>query len=182
MLNLWNLSRTMILLAVFFWISLKHLTLNHKILLEKLENYGIRGVALNWFKSYLYRRQQVVKLNNIYSQPLEINCGVPQGSVLGPLLFLIYINDMSRTSNLLKFHLFADDTSICYSAKDVNQIERVVNKELALVAQWLSTNKLSLYVTKSSFIIFHPPQKRVKKINIKINLKDIPEKNNTKYL
>ena len=142
-------------------------TVNHKILIEKLENYGIRGVALNWFKSYLYRRQQVVKLNNIYSQPLEINGGVPQGNVLGALLFLIYINNISRISNLLRFHLFADDTSIFYSDKDVNQIERVVNKELCLVAQWLSANKLSLNVTKSSFIIFHPPQKRVKKINIR---------------
>ena len=103
-------------------------TVNHKILLEKLESYGIRGVALNWFKSYLYRRQQVVKLNNIYSQPLEINCGVPQGSVFGPLLFLIYINDISGTSNLLKFHLFADDTSIFYSDKDVNQSkQRIVS-------------------------------------------------------
>ena len=71
---------------------------------------------------------------------------------------------------------------IFYSDKDVNQIERVVNKELGLVAQWLSANKLSLNVTKSSFIIFHPPQKRVKKINIKINLNDIPERKNTKYL
>ena len=104
-------------------------TVNHNILLEKLENYGI--MALNWFKSYLYKRQQVVKINNTYSQPMEINCGVPQGSVLGPLLYLMYINDISRTSNLLKFHLFADDTSIFYSDKDVNQIERVVNKELS---------------------------------------------------
>ena len=108
-----------------------------------------------------------MKLNNSYSHPLEINCGVPQGSVLGPLLFLIYINDINRTSNLLKFNLFADDTSIFYSDKDVNQIERVVNRELGLVqqvvAQWRSANKLSLNATESSFIIFHPPQKRVKK-------------------
>ena len=99
-------------------------TVNHNILLEKLENYGI--MALNWFKLYLYKRQHVVKINNTYSQPMGINCGVPQGSVLGPLLYLMYINDTSRTSNLLKFHLFADDTSIFYSDKDVNQIERVV--------------------------------------------------------
>ena len=80
---------------------------------------------------------------------MEINCGVPQGSVLGPLLFLIYINDISRTSNLLQFHSFVDDTSIFYSNKDANKIEKVVNEELAFVAQWLSANKLSLNVTKS---------------------------------
>ena len=104
-----------------------------------------------------------MKINNTYSKPLEINCGVPQGSVLEPLLFLIYINDISRTSNILKFHLFVDDTSILYSDKDVNCIEKLVNEEIGLVAQWLSANKLSLNVTKSSFILFHPPQKRVKK-------------------
>ena len=145
----------MILRTVCFWTSPKHLTVNHNILLEKLENYSSTGVALIRFKSYLYKRQQVVKINNIYSQPLEINCGVPQGSVLGPLLFLIYINDISRTSNLLKFHLCADDTSIFYSDKDVNHIEKVVYEEICLVPQWLSANKLSLNVTKSSFVIFH---------------------------
>ena len=144
-------------------------------------------MALNWFKSYLYKRQQVVKINNIDSQPMEIKCGVPQGSVLGPLLFLIYINDIYRTSQLLKVHLFADDTSIFYSNKDIKIIENVVNKEICSVAQWLSANKLSLNVSKSSFVIFHPPppplpseKKRIQKINIRINKKDIPEKSYTK--
>ena len=114
---------------IMFWILPKRLTpVNHSILLEKLESYGIRGSALNWFKSYLNKRQQIVKINNTNSKPLEIICGVPQGSVLGPLLFLIYINDISRTSNLLKFHLFADATSIFYSDKDVNNIQNGVRK------------------------------------------------------
>ena len=87
-------------------------TVNHDILLRKLENYGIRGLALNWFNSYLKNRMQLVNINGIHSNRLEIKCGVPQDSVLGPLLFLIYINDIYMTSTVLKFHLFADDTSI----------------------------------------------------------------------
>ena len=157
-------------------------TVNHNILLQKLENYGIRGLPLKWFTSYLHKRHQVVKLCNIYSDKLEIKCGVPQGSVLGPLLFLIYINDIYRTSNILKFHLFADDTSIFFSNKDVHTIKSVVNKELCSVSHWLSANKLSLNVSKSSFILFHPPQKKVTKITLQIYNEDIPEKASTKYL
>ena len=85
-------------------------TINHEILLKKLEYYGIRGLANKWFKSYLSNRFQKVKISNTYSEEREIKCGVPQGSVLGPILFLIYINDIKKSSTILKFHLFADDT------------------------------------------------------------------------
>ena len=87
-------------------------TVNHKILLGKLEHYGIRGTTLNWFHSYLTGRQQYVIVNGHISDSLTINCGIPQGSVLGPLLFPIYMNDLPNVSKVLRFYLFADDTSI----------------------------------------------------------------------
>ena len=87
-------------------------TLNHDILLKKLEVYGIRGVTLSWFSDYLSNRQQYVDFNGKSSNLLSINCGVPQGSILGPLLFLLYINDIINSTPFLSFILFADDTNI----------------------------------------------------------------------
>ena len=86
-------------------------TVNHEILLTKLEHYGIQGNMLHWFKSYLSNPKQYVSINGKSSLPLDISCGVPQGSVLGPLLFLLYINDLPNTSNVLNFYLYADNSN-----------------------------------------------------------------------
>ena len=98
-----------------------------------LEHYGIRGVPLEWFRSYLTNRKQYVSVCGNTSETLEIICGVPQGSVLGPLLFLLYINDLPSVSRKLTFFLFADDINIYYESSDVVDIQKTVNKELRKV-------------------------------------------------
>ena len=105
-------------------------TVNHSILLKKLEHYGIRGVELSWFSSYLSKRKQFVSVNGSTSDYLEVSCGVPQGSALGPLLFLIYINDLPSVSKVLSFYVFADDTNIFYSSHDLITLQKVMNVNL----------------------------------------------------
>ena len=130
-------------------------TVNHNILLSKLEHYGVRGCALQWFRSYLSDRKQYVSVNGSNSNLLQISCGVPQGSVLGPLLFLLYINDLPNVSKKLKFYLFADDTNIYCESSDLSNLIKIVNRELRSVKKWLDANKLSLNIDKTNYIIFH---------------------------
>ena len=105
-------------------------TVNHNILLSKLYKYGIRGKPLDWFTSYLLNRTQYVQIGNDKSSPLETVCGIPQGSTLGPLLFLLYINDMTNSSTKLSLLMFADDANIFYACKDPRELELIMNNEL----------------------------------------------------
>ena len=152
-------------------------TVNHNILLSKLEHYGVRGNALRWFKSYLSNRKQYVFYNGESSKLKEITCGVPQGSVLGPLLFLLYINDLPNITKVFQFFLFADDTNIYCDANTLDELQFLINKELKELQTWLIVNRLSLNIDKTNFVIFHPYNKPVKqKITLKLHKNAISEK------
>ena len=169
--------------GIFLDLSKAFDTVNHTILIKKLEYYGIRGIAKDWFCSYLSNRKQLVSIGNVTSDLKPITCGVPQGSVLGPLLFLLYINDFSKSAPDLDFHLFADDSNLFCSHKSLQCLEAKVNVELNNVNNWLCVNKLSLNIDKSNFVIFHPSQKKVQyPINLIINNKILEEKKYVKYL
>ena len=123
-------------------------TVDHQIPLAKLNQYGICGVSSDWFKSYLSNRNQYVSINGYESGPAAINCGVPQGSVLGPLLFLLYINDLNQAIKFCKVHHFADDTNLLCLSNSIKKLNKLVNADLKHLLNWLNANKISLNVKK----------------------------------
>lgn len=140
-------------------ICIKHIfafdTIDHNILLSKLEHYGIRNTSLSLFKSYLSNRMQYVLCNKKASSMQSITYGVPQGSILGPVLFLLYINDIVSTSSFFKFILYADDSNIYASGPSLHHLITMANEELKKILKWLLSNKLTLNTEKSHFLIFN---------------------------
>lgn len=169
--------------GIFIDLSKAFDSLNHEILLNKLNHLGVRGKSLTWFKSYLSERCQYVEINCSKSNNLNITCGVPQGSILGPLLFLVYINDLSDNIGDSNCILFADDTTILFSEENFNDLEHKMSENLKVIYKWLCLNKLSLNIGKTNYVIFHCPQRKLPhKPSVKIADKEIEMVNDTKFL
>ena len=178
-----NLDNKQFACGVFVDLQKAFDTVNHKILLSKLKHYGINGFANKWLSSYLTNRTQSVSLNGITSDEMNVSCGVPQGSILGPLLFTIYINDMHNAFKKCLVHHFADDTNLLYSDKDPRNLQKVMDKELKVLVEWLRANRLSLNVDKTEFIIFRPPRKSLNnRIVLNLDHNKIYESTKIKYL
>ena len=146
-------------LGIFIDLSKAFDTVDHSILLEKLKYYGIKHTAHQWLSNYLTNRKQYLSYNRPSTDYSSITCGVPQGSILGPLLFLIYVNDLQYVSSILDTIMFADDTNLFLSERNIKKLFSTMNTELTKLNNWFSANKLSLNETKTVYSFFHPLNK-----------------------
>ena len=158
-------------------------TVDHNILLSKLYHYGVKGTPHQWFKSYLKDRQQYTTINHQNSSLSNIKYSVPQGSVLGLLLFQLYINDLNKAVVHSKVHHFADDTNFLYASHSLKNLNKTVNFDLSNLVQWLRANKISLNANKTEILFFRSPTKQIyKSLNFRLSGQKIEPKHCTKYL
>ena len=172
-----NLDQNQVVAGIFLDLSKAFDSLHHEILFEKMHCIGIRGVILDWFKSYLNQRVQFTCVNNVSSSYETANYGVPQGSVLGPLLFLIYVNDIGKIPGLRTLpKLFADDSNIFVAGKNYDDLRSESQISLNLLSQWFLQNRLTINISKTCYTIFKRNEKEIVPNDFKLLINNIPLK------
>ena len=180
-----NLDKNDVNFALFLDLKKAFDTVDHEILIGKLKVYGIDGLELEWFRSYLSCRQQYCALNGHKSSSQQVTRGIPQGSCLGPLLFILYLNDFESCLKFSKANLYADDTEVSFSSNELSDVTRNFQAELKTISEWMRMNKLSIHPEKTEFMVIYHPRRQSKLPELRPFYLDnirIKQVHKTKYL